>query len=302
MSDQISTAFVKQFGDNIMMLSQQRGSKLRDTVMQEPNVTGEVAFMDQIGPTEAQRVTTRHADSPQVDTPHERRRVSLIDIEWGDLIDDFDRLKTLIDPQSAYSQNAAWAIGREVDEIIIENYFSDAVVGKEGNSTVSFPSGQQVDATVGSSASNSGGSSANGLNIQKLIQARGILRQNNVDLEAETPTIVVKSDQTEDLLGLEEITSADFNTVRALVNGEVNTFMGFNFVHTELLNTDGSGDVRVPVYVRSGMGMAEAQAPTARISERPDKRYSTYIYYSTSMGATRLEEEKVVEIKCSPKA
>jgi hypothetical protein len=50
------------------------------------------------------------------------------------------------------------------------------------------------------------------------------------------------------------------------------------------------------------MGMAEAQAPTARISERPDKRYSTYIYYSTSMGATRLEEEKVVEIKCSPKS
>jgi hypothetical protein len=301
MSDQISTAFVKQFGDNIMMLSQQRGSKLRDTVMQEPNVTGEVAFMDQIGPTEAQRVTTRHADSPQVDTPHERRRVSLIDIEWGDLIDDFDRLKTLIDPQSAYSQNAAWAIGREVDEIIIENYFSDAVVGKEGNSTQSFPSSQSIPASVGTGASNSGGSGNQGLNVEKLTQARGLLRQNNVDLEAETPTIVVKSDQTEDLLGIDQIRSSDYNTVRALVNGEVNTYMGFNFVHTELLQTDGQ-DVRVPVYVRSGMGMAEAQAPTARISERPDKRYSTYIYYSTSMGATRLEEEKVVEIKCSPKS
>jgi hypothetical protein len=302
MSDQISTAFVKQFGDNIMMLSQQRGSKLRGTVMQEPNVTGEVVFMDQIGPTEAQRVTTRHADSPQVDTPHERRRVSLVDIEWGDLIDDFDRLKTLIDPQSAYSQNAAWAIGREVDEIIIENYFSDAVVGKEGNSTQSFPSSQQVAASTGTGANNSGGSSAQGLNIEKLIEARGILRRNNVDLEAETPTIVVRSDQTEDLLGIDEITSADYNTIRALVNGEIDTYMGFNFVHTELLQTNGSGDVRVPVYVPSGMGMAEAQEPTARIDERADKRFSTYIYYSTSMGATRLEEEKVVEIECSPKA
>jgi len=302
MSDQISTAFVKQFGDNIMMLSQQRGSKLRDTVMQEPNVTGETVFMDQIGPTAAQRVTTRHADSPQVDTPHERRRVSLIDIEWGDMIDDFDRLKTLIDPQSAYSQNAAWAIGREVDQIIIENFFSDAVTGKDGGGTQSFPASQQVAANEGTDVSNSGGSGAQGLNIEKLREARRILKQNNIDLEAETPTIAVKADQTFDLLTTSEVTSADFNTVRALVNGELDTYMGFRFVHTELLQTDNSGDVRNPVYVSSGMGMAEAQSPTARITERPDKRFSTYIYYSTSMGATRLEEERVVEIKSSPRS
>ena len=302
MSEQISTAFVKQFGDNIMMLSQQRGSKLRDTVSQETNVTGEVVFMDQMAPTDAQRVTTRHADSPQVDTQHERRRVSLIDIEWGDLVDDFDRLKMLIEPTSAMSQNAAWAIGREVDKIIIENYFSDAVTGKDGGGTQSFPGSQQVAVSEGSGAGNTGGTGAQGLNIEKLRQARRILKSNNVDLEAQTPTIVVTADQTFDLLAQNEITSADFNTVRALVSGELDTYMGFRFVHTELLETDNGGDVRNPVYVEAGMGMAEAQAPRARITERPDKRFSTYIYYSTSVGATRLEEEKVVEIKSSPKA
>ena len=37
---------------------------------------------------------------------------------------------------------------------------------------------------------------------------------------------------------------------------------------------------------------------TARISERDDKSYSTQVYYCMSVGATRMEEEKVVQIPC----
>lgn len=293
MSDQITTAFVKQFGDNITFLSQQKGSKLRNMVMNEPNVSGEVVFMDQIGATKAQRVTTRHADSPLVDTPHSRRRVSLIDVEWGDLIDDFDKLKTLIDPQSAYSQNAAWAIGREIDDIIIDAFFADAATGKEGNTTTSFPASQQVAVDF------DGDGTDEGLTVAKLREARKILKQNEVDLEAEMPMVAVTAEQTDDLLAQTEVTSADFNTVRALANGEIDTYMGFRFVHTERLNTDSNSDRRVPVWVPTGMGLAIAQDPTSRIDERPDKRFSTYVYYSTSVGSSRLEEEKVVEIKCN---
>jgi hypothetical protein len=39
--------------------------------------------------------------------------------------------------------------------------------------------------------------------------------------------------------------------------------------------------------------------PTARIDERADKSYATQIYYCQTLGATRMEETKVVEVLCS---
>jgi hypothetical protein len=299
MSDQISTAFVKQFGENITLLSQQRGSKLRGTVMEEPNVTGETVFMDQIGPTEAQRVTTRHADSPQVNTPHARRRITLIDVDWGDLIDDFDKLKTLIDPESAYALNAAYAIGREIDDIIIEQYFADAATGKEGTGTVSFPASQQI--AVGFSDGEGDTTDAH-LTVGKLRQARTILKQNEVDLDNEMPFMGVNAEALNNLLSQEKATSADYAAVKALVDGEINTYMGFRFVESQRWQTDGSGNDRLPAWVPSGMGLAVAQDPTSRITERGDKRFSTYVYYMTSVGASRLEEDKVVEVKVDPDA
>ena len=291
MSFEITTAFVKQFEDNITLLAQQRGSKLRG-LMREVPLTGRSVFMDQIGATQAQRTTTRHADSPLISTPHSRRRLSAIDVQWGDLIDDFDRLKMIVDPESEYSLNASWAIGREWDDIISEKFFADAFTGEEGSTVVSFPAAQAVDGTL--KADGTTGSPTTGLNVPKLRRARRILLENNVDLDAETPHIAVSAKALDDLLAFTEVTSADFNTVRALVNGDLDTYMGFRFVRTERVPKP--SDWEIPVWVPSGMGLAVSQSPTARVTERADKRFSTYVYYSTSVGASRLEEEKVVKI------
>ena len=86
MSTQITTAFVEMYSSNVAMLAQQMGSRLRAAVDVE-NVTGKNAFFDQVGVTAAQVRTSRHADTPQIDTPHSRRRLSLSSYEWADLID-----------------------------------------------------------------------------------------------------------------------------------------------------------------------------------------------------------------------
>ena len=86
------------------------GSRLKNAVTVETGKVGEEVYMDRISATDAQKVTTRHGDSPQIDTPHDRRRVVPVDYDWGDLIDNPDRLRTLIDPASAYSVNAAMAM------------------------------------------------------------------------------------------------------------------------------------------------------------------------------------------------
>jgi len=92
MSSQITTAFVEQYSANIQMLSQQMGSLLKDNVRNE-SVVGKDAYFDQIGKVTAIIKTTRHSDTPQIDTPHSRRRVSLADYEFADLIDQQDKIR-----------------------------------------------------------------------------------------------------------------------------------------------------------------------------------------------------------------
>src|SRR5438876_1181347 len=118
MSVNITTAFVQQYSANVQMLAQQNGSKLRACVREEP-VVGKQGFFDQIGATAARRRTSRHSDTPRMDTPHARRRVALEDFDWGDLIDNEDKVRTLIDPASTYAMNAAKAMGRAQDEVVV---------------------------------------------------------------------------------------------------------------------------------------------------------------------------------------
>lgn len=195
MSDQVSTAFVKQFGENVDMLVQQRGSRLMNAVRRE-TIRGEQAFFDQIGATEALEVTDRHGDSPLINTPHSRRRVTPVDVEWGDLIDDFDKLKMLMDPESAYALNASWAVGRKIDDIIIRNIFADAATGKEGSVTTSFDSNNVVAADF------DGDGTSEGLTVEKLREARKILRANEVP--ADDPLFIAATAEQLDNLRSEE--------------------------------------------------------------------------------------------------
>ena len=115
MSSQITTAFTQQYSNNVKLLAQEKGSQLRNTVTVE-SVTGKNNFFDQVGVATAVKRTTRHADTPQIDTPHSRRRVSLVDYEYSDLLDNQDKIRTLIDPTSSYAIASAYALGRAVDK------------------------------------------------------------------------------------------------------------------------------------------------------------------------------------------
>ena len=109
MSTTVTNSFVSQFSSNVQLLSQQMGSLLRDAVSTE-SVTGEKSFHDQVGAAAAVAKTSRHADTPLMDTPHTRRMITMTDYEYADLIDDNDKVKMLIDPTSTYARAAAAAI------------------------------------------------------------------------------------------------------------------------------------------------------------------------------------------------
>jgi len=287
MSSQVTTAFVQQYSANVQMLSQQMGSRLRDAVRIE-NVVGKNAFIDQIGKATAQLRTSRHADTPQLDTPHARRRLSLASYEYADLIDDQDKVRMLIDPTSFYAQAAAAAMGRAMDDVIITAALGTASTGETGSGSATLDATNNM---VGSASSN------DGLTIAKLLEAKRKLDLNDVDPSI-SRYIAVGPKQIEDLLGTTQVTSSDFNTVKALAQGDINTFLGFEFIMSNRLSVD-SNDIRSCfAWAEDGITLGIGKDVSARIDERNDKGYATQVYYCMDIGAVRMEESKVVKIFC----
>ena len=288
MSIQITTSFVEQYSSNVTMLSQQMGSKLRGSVDVE-NINGKNAFFDQVGVTAAQRRTSRHGDTPQIDTPHSRRRLSLADYEWADLVDDVDKVRMLVDPTSSYAKAAAAAMNRSIDDVIITAMNASANTGVAGGTSTALPSTQKTATS----------DQSDGLTIAKLLSAKKIMDNNDVDPSLKR-YIVCGPQQISDLLGTTSVTSADFNTVRALSTGEVNSFLGFEFIMSTRLNKDATNttDRLVFAYTEDAIKLGIGKDIAAKISERADKSYSTQVYYCMSLGAVRMEEKKVVQIPC----
>jgi len=288
MSSQITTSFVEQYSSNVQMLSQQMGSKLRSSVDEE-SVVGKNAFFEQIDSTAAVLRTSRHGDTPQIDTPHSRRRVSLASYEWGDLIDDSDKIRMLVDPTSAYARNAAAAMNRAMDDVIITAMNASASTGVAGGTSTALPSTQKTATS----------NQSDGLTIAKLLAAKKILDNNDID-PSRKRYIVCGPQQISDLLGTTQITSSDFNTVKALSQGDITTFLGFEFIMSTRLNFDATNtdDRLVFAYTEDAIKLAIGKDIKANISERADKSYSTQVYYCMDLGAVRMEEKAVVQIPC----
>jgi hypothetical protein len=289
MSIQITTAFVQQYSANVQMLAQQKGSKLRGLVRTE-NVNGKSAFFDQIGATAARRRTSRHSDTPRMDTPHARRRVSMEDFDWADLVDNEDKVRTLIDPTSSYAMAAAMAMGRAMDEVIIDAMRGTAFTGETGTTAVPLPAGSKVAVA------------ASGLTLTKLLAAKAIM--DGADIDSEGRYIAVTNKQLTDLLNVTEVKNADFNSVKALVQGELNSFLGFNFIRVDGLRIDGTkimpfvtgSDRAVMAWQRDNVVLGIGADVGGKITERPDKNYAMQVFYSGSFGAVRMQEAAVVEV------
>ena len=288
MSIQITTSFVEQYSSNVSMLSQQMGSKLRGSVDVE-TINGKNAFFDQVGVTAAQLRTSRHGDTPQIDTPHSRRRLSLADYEWADLVDDVDKVRMLVDPTSSYARAAAAAMNRSIDDVIITSMNASASTGVAGGSSTALPSTQKTATT----------DQSDGLTIAKLLAAKKILDDNDVDPSLKR-FIVCGPQQVSDLLGTTQVTSSDFNTVKALAQGDISSYLGFEFIMSTRLNKDATNTTArlVFAYTEDAVKLGIGKDISAKISERADKSYSTQVYYCMSLGAVRMEEKKIVQIPC----
>lgn len=293
MSVNIPNHYAQQFATNIELLLQQKDSRLRSLVTEGQYIGEQASPVDQIDAVEMQSVTGRFEAMPRVDADTARRWVTPQDFDLPQMIDSFDKLRLLTDPQSSYVMNAVQAAKRKMDDVIIGAFFAASKTGKTGSGSETFTSGQQV-------AVNHGASGNTGLTVAKLREARRLLRAAEVDLDMDPITCVITSKQEDNLLAEAQVISLDFNDRPVLVDGKLKSFLGMNFVHSERLSVDGSSYRRVPIFAKSGMHLGIWNDITTDISQRKDIRglpFQAYVYMTC--GATRLELEKVVEVKCA---
>lgn len=307
MSLLITEAFVQEYSANLYMLSQQKGSRLAPFVRQE-TINGKAKAFDRIGSVDSILKAGRHSDTPQLDTPHSRRWCYLADYEWADLIDDLDKVRMLNSPESEYVVAAMWAMGRRKDDVLIAAADATVTTDEDQGGTAAHPNSQKYAANNGSALSN--------LNVRTLIALKSKFGSNDIDEEIPLH-IAVQQSQLDSLLADDQVTSADYNTVKALVKGEVDSYLGFKFHRIQRLGTQtaalsgspttgavGSGSSligcrKVIAWAQDGLILGIGSDMKAKISERADKSYAVQAYASMALGAVRMEEVKVVIALCT---
>lgn len=295
----VPTWQVMQFASSIQMLLQQKESRFRARVTSGNYVGKQASPVDQVGAVEMQPVTTRFAAMGRVDAAVDRRWVFPSDFDLPQLIDSFDKLRLMLEPNSTWVQNAVQAANRKFDDLIIAAFLADAKTGETGGTTTSI----DLTAVTGQGvARDFGAAAATGLTVAKLREAKRILMKNEVDLETDPITCAVSAQQHDNLLAEVQIISSDFNggDKPVLKEGLITRFLGIDFLHTERLSVDATNsDRQVPVWAKSGMHLGIWSDISTDISQRKDLQGLPWQSYTTmTAGATRIEEKKIVRILC----
>lgn len=285
MADSIEQYQVNQYQNSIRVLSQQKNSRLEGTTIPPVSQSGENLFWERMGATEAVDLVTRHDDTPNIEVDHSRRKQTATPKVWATLLDWADMNRMIVDPKSYYNDIAVMALNRAKDDIIIAALGGNAYSGQTGTTAVALPSAQKIA---------HGGTS---LTLAKLLTAKEMLDESEVD-EDMPRYCVCAANQITNLLSTTEVKSADYNTVKALAEGRMNDFLGFKFIRSQRL-THAASVRYCYCYAQGAIGYGVLNDISAKIDQRADKNYAWQVWLKMDIGATRIEEEQVVEVACS---
>ena len=286
--DSVEIARVLQYKANVTQLYQQRGSRLRGKIREE-SITGKAYFFERLAAEAAIKKNARHADTVMMDPIFSRRMVVPVDYVWNALVDQQDKIRLLIDPNSEFAIAAANALKRAYDDEAIFAFDSAAKGGEDGSTSVTFASEAAGDEDFTAAAL----TTPNVLKVKKDLDLQ--------DVDPENRYIIYHPMVMEQLLKAATAPNAgnmDYNTIAALVQGTLNTWIGFEWVaFSNRLPSPSANLFYNFAWHRDAMGIAVGKDITARLSERADKDYAVQTYACMTMGATRIQGAGVVRFK-----
>lgn len=280
-------------------LAQQVDSRLSGAVSVNSNCTGEVNYRDQIKPIDVSSLggpnSNRLAATAISEIETQKRANYPEKFQAVKHFDEFDEvwLAEQSKPTSQTFLEFKAGFNRKMDDLIIAAATGTAKTGDNGAVSTDLPTGQVISVDIGGTGS--------GMNLDKILDAKQLMEENEVfgqDIDGDEAYLVLNAKALRGLYDEAKITSSDYaGELQALYNGEIDQFLGFNFIRTERLAV--ASNVRTCfAFVKSGIALDIWQNPKFKLSERNDYNDAAQLRGTAAAGATRLEEIKVVEIPC----
>lgn len=291
----VEETYIYTYSKNLAFKAQQMNSRLFNTVLSDSSMEagGKLHKVEQQWfPTSLDEKTTRFQDTNLTEMQSENRWYRFKDFNKAIGIDESDIKRSLQDPQSAATQTLSMAWARKMDEAIKNAFFGDAIIGEDGDEMKKFKAENEVLNSVGDTE---------GLNIEKILAGMEILKASDYLQPGDQVNCAVTAKQWRDLMGELKYTNIEYANSKTLPSGILVPVLGVNFVEYQGLDDDGT-DTFVPLYVKRAMFIGTPGLRKIRVGERSDKSYANQIYIEGSVGATRLDEDGVVRIKCKKTA
>lgn len=280
---------VLQFSGNVELLSQQTESKFMGAVDVRDFYGEGAEAVQQYGKTEFTDLADPLADTAFDSIGKDSRWCFPSDKKNALPASRQDELRTIYSITNPLTQAQGAALARLYDATIMAGAIGTSKTGKYDNlQDTALPAGQIINAVATGVA----------FSLADVKQAKA--KMDAADVPAMGRYIAVSPDQMSRLMDDSEVTSADYNTVKALVQGEINTFLGFTWIMSTSVPVTGNIESAVAFHMSGicfGLWSRDGQRVLSRITERSDKNYITQVYSSVTLGATRTEEVKVVEIR-----
>lgn len=311
MDAQLETWRVQAFASNVYHLSQQEGSMIEPATRKETFI-GKSELFDRLGPAVAADKTGRNTDTPNFNLDHTRRMVTTVTRHWGTLVDKKDKLQNIHSPENEYVKAAANGLGRRKDQVFIEAAVGTAKTGEDGSGSTTLGNTQKVACV-----------SAAALDYPNPQGIRKAARRMNEGKVKGKRWLFYAADFLDAMLSHTETTSSDFVALKALQNGEISQWMGFDWIMCQELDSylattydadtfkwnattglyDAAGTAiaatdKFALCIAEG-GLINGETEGSAFSDvgiRNDKSYSGQVYTKIDMGAVRLEEVKVVQL------
>jgi len=318
MTYSVDEAWVNMYTDNVSLLSQQLNSVFENTGM-KGEAKGDYKFFERIDSVSMTQKTSSNLATSFTDVTHEKRAVQFQDYVINFYADMRDAKRMLIDVNSAYVKDAVAAWKRQIDSTINTALLGAATTGTGVGAAfgsqafttatqtvdVNFVSGDPIGAGNGTGT----WGTDSGFTLAKILKGRAVLQQNHAIAPGDNIYCVIGPDEEIDLYGINEFKSADFNNNRPYTlgidpAGYIGNWLGIDFLrYNSLTETDpasASNHYRsCLMYTTSGLGIVKGDAPSIMIAPNPERNMALTIHVEGSVGAVRVEEKKVVEIRTS---
>lgn len=301
MTTSISDNYQNKYTNKWGTVLQQQISRLEEYVSVERELSGKVAFFDQFGVLDFEEKTTRVGKTVLDEAPTLRRSMRPRVFTKAVGYDEFDakQLANIDIPVSKTIESLRSAAGRRMDDVMISGFIGTNYVGEDGMTPVNLTAKQSVAINY----VESGTAAESNLTVAKLRAALQKFEEteawhNDSENYGDQLVLAASSSQIMSLLRETEVSSYDFNNIKALVEGKIDTFMGFKFIRTQRLPLDNSGVRTCLAWVKSKAQFGIWDDFKVKLSVRDDMDEALQIRAKFSCGATRLQEEGFVKILC----